>query len=122
MQYLFMLYLDETQWNKMTSAEQQQGVAAYRAYTEALQAASALKGTNRLQPTNTATTVRVSNGKSQVIDGPYVDLKEQLAGYYLIEAADMDAALSWAARCPTASHGAVEVRPIWPMQATATAY
>jgi hypothetical protein len=121
MQYLFMLYLDESRWNSMTPAEQQQGVAAYRAYTEALQAAGAFKGSNRLQQTNTATTVRVANGKSQVLDGPFADSKEQLAGYFLIDAADLDAALSWAARCPAASHGAVEVRPVWAMPAAATA-
>jgi hypothetical protein len=121
MQYLLMLYVEEGGWNKMTPAEQQQGMAAYRAYTEALQSAGALKGSNRLQPSNTATTIRVANGKSQVLDGPFADSKEQLAGYYLIEAADLDAAMAWAARCPAASHGAVEVRAIWAMPASATA-
>jgi hypothetical protein len=115
MQYLLMLYSDQSQWNKMTQAEQQQGMAAYRAYTEALQAAGAFKGSNRLQPTSASTTVRVVNGKSQVLDGPFADTKEQLGGYFLIEAPDLDAALSWAARCPGASHGTVEVRPVWEM-------
>jgi hypothetical protein len=55
----------------------------------------------------------VATGKSQVLDGPYVDSKEQLGGFYLIDVADLDAALSWASRCPTASHGIVEVRPVW---------
>jgi len=59
--------------------------------------------------------VRIANGKSQVLNGPYADSKEQLGGYYLIDVPDLDAALSWAARCPAASHGVVEVRPIWPM-------
>ena len=68
---------------------------------------------NRLQLSSAATTVRITNGKSQVLDGPYADSKEQLGGYYLIDVADLDAAISWAARCPTASHGIVEVRPIW---------
>jgi hypothetical protein len=115
MQYLLMLYADESQWNKMTQTEQQQGMAAYRAYTEALQAAGALKGSNRLQPISASTRVRVANGKSQVLDGPFADTKEQLGGYYLIEAPNLDAALSWAARCPGASHGTVEVRPVWEM-------
>ncbi|HET7330033.1 YciI family protein [Dyella sp.] len=114
MQYLLMLFADETAWHRMSSAEQQRGVAAYQAYTEALKEAGAWVGSNRLQNTNTATTVRVADGKSQVLDGPYADSKEQLAGYYLIEAADLDAALSWAARCPGASHGTIEVRPVWP--------
>jgi hypothetical protein len=99
----------------MTKAEQEQGVAAYQAYTEALKNAGVYKGSNRLQPTAAATTVRLADGKPQVLDGPYIDSKEQLGGYYLIEAPDLDAAISWAARCPGASHGTVEVRPIWAM-------
>jgi hypothetical protein len=66
-----------------------------------------------LQPRSSATTVRIANGKTQVLDGPYVDSKEQLGGYYLIDVPDLDAALSWAARCPAVSHGVVEVRPLW---------
>jgi hypothetical protein len=115
MQYLLILYAAESGWTNMTKAEQQQGMAAYGAYTEALKKAGALVGLNRLQPISTATTVRVANGKSQVLDGPYADSKEQLGGYYLIDVPDLDAALSWAARCPGAGHGTVEVRPIWAM-------
>ena len=87
---------------------------------DALKKAGVHKGSNRLQPTSAATTVRVANGKSQVQDGPYIDSKEQIAGYYLIDVPDLDAAISWAARCPTASHGAVEVRPVWAMPASAS--
>ena len=115
MQYLLMLYSNETAWPKMTKAEQEQGVAAYQAYTEALKNAGVYKGSNRLRPTAVATTVHLADGKPQVLDGPYIDSKEQLGGYYLIEAPDLDAAISWAARCPGASHGTVEVRPIWAM-------
>lgn len=114
MQYLLLLFSDESAWSRMSGPEQQQGVAAYRAYTQALQEAGVWVGSNRLQDTNTATTVRLVDGKSQVLDGPYVDSKEQLGGYYLIEAPDLDAALGWAARCPGASHGSIEVRPVWP--------
>src|SRR6185436_18271072 len=117
MQYLLMLYSEEGQWSKITAAQQEQGMAAYKAYTEALTKAGALKGSNRLQPTSTATTVRVADGKSQVLDGPFVDSKEQLGGYYLIDVPDLDAAISWAARCPGAGHGTVEVRPVWAMTA-----
>jgi hypothetical protein len=117
MQYLLMLYSDETGWSKMTPAEQEQGMAAYTAYTEALKKAGAHAGSNRLQPISAATTVRVANGKTQVLNGPYADSKEQLGGYYLIDAPDLDAAISWAARCPGASHGVIEVRPIWPSRA-----
>ena len=72
-------------------------------------------GANRLRSSSDATTVRLADGKSQVLDGPYADSKEQLGGYYLIDAPDLDGALAWAARCPTASHGVVEVRPVWAM-------
>ena len=71
---------------------------------------------SRLRPTADATTVRTTDGKPQVLDGPYADSKEQLGGYFLIDVPDLDAAISWAARCPAAGHGAVEVRPIWVMQ------
>jgi hypothetical protein len=98
MQYLLMLYVDEVGWPKLSKAEQEQGLAAYTAYTEALTKAGALKGANRLQPSSTATSVRTTNGKTQVLDGPYADSKEQLGGYYLIDVPDLDAALSWAAR------------------------
>ena len=92
-------------------------MGAYHAYTEALNKADVLAGSNRLRPISTATTVRVANGKTQVLNGPYPDTKEQLGGFYLIDVPDLDAAISWAARCPGASHGIVEVRPIWPTQA-----
>jgi hypothetical protein len=117
MQYLLMLYSEEAQWNKMTKAQQEQGAAAYGAFTEALKKAGSLVGSNRLQPSSSATTVRVENGKSQVLDGPFVDSKEQVGGYYLIDVPDLDSALSWAARCPGASHGVIEVRPVWAMPA-----
>lgn len=121
MQYLLMIYVDESAWPKMSKAEQDQGVAAYAAYGEALRKAGVIVGSHRLQPTTTATTVRVANGKSQALDGPYVDSKEQLGGYFLIDVPDLDAALSWAARCPAASHGVVEVRPIWVTAASSAA-
>jgi hypothetical protein len=115
MQYMLMAYVNEAGWSKLTKAEQEQGAAAYMAYAQALTKAGVLKGSNRLKGTSAATTVRVANGKSQVLDGPYADSKEQLGGYFLIDVADLDAAISWAARCPAASHGVVEVRPLWEM-------
>jgi hypothetical protein len=115
MQYLLTLYSDESGWEKMTPEQQQQGVAAYGAYTQALSAAGVLKGSNRLRPSSTATTLRTTNNKTQVLDGPFIDSKEQLGGYYLIEVPDLDAALSWAGKCPGVGHGVVEVRAIWAM-------
>ena len=115
MQYILMAYVNEGGWATMSEAERQQGMAAYGAYIEALTKAGVVKGSNRLRPTSDATTVRVADGKSQVLDGPYADSKEQLGGYFLIDVPDLDAAISWAARCPATGHGAVEVRPIWSM-------
>ena len=119
MEYLLMLYAEEAGWSNLTKAQQQEGVAAYAAYTEALKKAGIYKGSNRLQPVSSATTVRVTNGKSQVLDGPYVESKEQIGGFYLIDVPDLDSAISWAARCPGASHGVAEVRPVWALSAYA---
>jgi hypothetical protein len=119
MEYLLMIYSEEGGWAKLSKAQQEQGLAAYTAYTEALKKAGVWKGSNRLGPSANATTVRVANGKSQVLNGPFAESKEQLAGYYLIDVGDLDAALSWAARCPGASHGTVEVRPLWSAAAAA---
>ena len=111
MQFILMAYVRESGWQTMTKAEQEAGMAAYGAYNEALTKAGVLKGNKRLQSSSSATTVRMVDGKSQVLDGPYADSKEQLGGYFIIDVADLDAALSWAARCPATSHGVVEVRP-----------
>ncbi len=115
MQYLLMIYGDETAMQGRSKAEVDQVVGAFMAYTEAMKSAGVLVGSNRLRPTSTATTVRVAAGKTQVLNGPYAETKEQLGGYYLIEAPDLDAALSWASRCPGAAFGSIEVRPIWQM-------
>ncbi|MBV8210824.1 MAG: YciI family protein [Burkholderiaceae bacterium] len=114
MEFLLMLYADHSQFEKLSQAQASEALAAYGAYTGALQNAGILRGSNRLRPTHTATTVRVKAGKTEVLNGPYAETREQLGGYYLIDVADLDAALSWAARCPGASHGIVEVRPVWP--------
>lgn len=118
MKYMLLIYVDEA---KGAQVRKQVGdtemSAPYIAYTEALQKAGVIVGGDRLQPTGTATTVRVNEGKTQVLNGPYAETKEQLAGYYMIDVPDLDAALSWAARCPGASHGTVEVRPLWAMTA-----
>jgi hypothetical protein len=107
-----MDYVNESGWPSLTRAEQEHWLGAYRAYMEAMTKAGVLKSSKGLQPTASATTVRVANGKTQVLDGPYADSKEQLGGFHIIEVADLDAAISWAARSPTALHGVVEVRPV----------
>src|SRR5258705_9713517 len=115
MQYLLLIYGNEAGMLSASKEATGQMMTAYGAYTEAMKKAGVLVGSNRLQPSSTATTVRAPNGKSSVLDGPYAEAKEQLGGYYLIEVPDLDAALSWAARCPGAAYGAIEVRPVWAM-------
>jgi len=112
MQFILMDYVNEAGWPKLTKAEQEHWLGAYRAYMEAMANAGVLRTSNGLQPTSAATTVRVVNDKTQVLDGPYAETKEQLGGFHIIEVADLDAAISWAARSPTALHGVVEVRPV----------
>jgi hypothetical protein len=112
MKYILMDYVGEAGWPKLTKAEQERWLGAYIAYTDAMAKSGVLKSSTGLRPTSTASTVRVVNGKTQVLDGPYADSKEQLGGFHIIDVPDLDAALSWAARCPTALHGVVEVRPI----------
>ncbi len=115
MEYLLLIHTSETAFAAIPEAQRKDAVGAYFAYTEALRQAGAYVGSNRLQSISSATTVRVKDGKTQVLDGPYAEAKEELGGYYLIDVPDLDAALAWAARCPAASHGAVEVRPVWSM-------
>ena len=90
-------------------------INAYMAYTQALRDAKVLVASNRLRPTSAATTMRITDGKTKVLDGPFAETKEQLGGYYVLDVPDLDAALSWAGRCPGAHYGTVEVRPIWVM-------
>ena len=121
MQYMLLIYSDAKGWSQLTPEQQQQGMAAYMAYGEALRKAGALLSSNRLRNNDAATTVRVADGKTQVLNGPYVDSKEQLGGYFLIEAKDMQEATGIAARIPGAWHGCVEVRPVADDDQTLTA-
>ncbi len=109
MKYILMDYVNEAGWPQLTKDDKEHWLGAYRAYMEAMTKAGVLKSSNGLEWTSAATTVRVANGKTQVLDGPYADTKEQLGGFHIIEVADIDAAIAWAARSPTAMHGVVEV-------------
>ena len=113
MRYMLMINNDESALAAMPVEKTQQMSAAYGAYTEALKKSGAWLAGERLRPTQATTSVRIADGTTNVIDGPYADTKEQLAGFYMIEAADIDTAIEWAARCPAASTGTVELRPIW---------
>jgi hypothetical protein len=111
MKYVLMDYVGEAGWPQLRD-EKEHWLGAYRAYMEAMTKAGVLKDSKGLQPTSAATTVRVVNEKTQVLDGPYADTKEQLGGFHIIEVDDLDEAIAWAARSPTALHGVVEVRPV----------
>ncbi len=113
MQYILMDYVGEGGWPELTKAEQEQWLGAYKAYMAAMAEAGVLKSSAGLKPTSSATTLRIRDGKTLVLDGPYADAKEQLGGFHVIDVPDLDAALAWAARSPTALHGIVEVRPLW---------
>jgi hypothetical protein len=115
MQYMLLIHADPAGLQALRDAERSTALAAYMAYSEALTKAGIVRSGNRLRPADMATTVRVRNGKTEVLNGPFIETREQLGGYYLIDVPDLDTALSWAARCPGASHGAVEVRPVWPV-------
>jgi hypothetical protein len=115
MEYMLLIYSDEHASATLPSPQIQEMVGAYMAYTQALNDSNVLRGSNRLRPTSAATTVRVAEGQRRLVDGPFAETKEQLAGYYLIDVPDLDAALAWAARCPGATYGSVEVRPVWAM-------
>ena len=117
MEYMLLLYSDPAGFAALSPDQIGEAMAAYGAYNEALQKAGVMRSSNRLRPAAMSTTVRLQAGKTEVLNGPYAETREQLGGYFLIDVPDLDAALSWAARCPGASHGVVEVRPIWPMGA-----
>lgn len=115
MKYMLLIYGDESARQSVTKEQLSQMSAAYGAYTEAMKKAGAFIAGDPLQPTATASTVRVNKGSAKVLNGPYADTKEQLGGYYVIDVPDLDAALSWASRCPGASVGTLEVRPLMAM-------
>jgi hypothetical protein len=112
MQYLLMIYQNEADLGKMDAAARKNVTAEYGAFTQDIIQSGHFKAGDGLQPTSTATTVRVRDGKMLTTDGPFAEMREQLAGYYLIEAKDLDAALVIAARIPGAKTGSIEVRPV----------
>jgi len=112
MQYLLMIYQNEAESSKMDAAARQKVTAEYGAFTQTIIQSGNFKAGDGLQPTTTATTVRVRDGKTLTTDGPFAETREQLAGYYLVEAKDLDTAVAIAARIPGAKTGSIEVRPI----------
>ena len=115
MQYLLLIYNAESNFASMSDADGAKMLQEFGAFTQSIIDSGNYKGGNQLHPISKATTVRVKDGKTLVTDGPFAETKEQLGGYYLIEAADLDEATAIAARIPSAGMGPIEVRPIVPL-------
>ncbi len=114
MQYLLLIYGPESEWLKLPSSQRDALIEEYGAFTQSIAKSGHLRGGNELDIVGKAKTIRVRNGKKQVTDGPFAETKEQLGGYYLVEAKDQEEALEIAARIPSARMGSIEVRPIIP--------
>jgi hypothetical protein len=118
MKFLLTIYADEARFGSMTPEESGALMEAYGRFGTAAQDAGVLLGGEGLQPTATATTVRVRDGETLLTDGPFAETREALGGYYLLECRDLDEATGWAARIPDAAGGGVEVRPVMDYDAT----
>jgi hypothetical protein len=119
MQYILLIHHQEQAWEKLTEAEQRQIFAEFRQFREQTTASGHFLGGSQLQPSSATTTVQVRNGKRLVTDGPFAETREQLGGYILIDAANLDEAIGIAARIPVARLGTIEVRPLQPGPPTA---
>ena len=115
MNYLLLIYTNEAEFQAMNQTALSAMTQDYVEFTKSIVQAGQFKAGDRLKPVSTASTVRVRNGKTLTTDGPFAETREQLGGYYLVDAKDLDEALAIAARIPGARHGSIEVRPIWPM-------
>ena len=114
MEYLLLIYDNEADFGKRTEAETAAMYQDYGRFTQSIQQSGHFRAGKQLQPVTTASTVRVKNGKRQVTDGPFAETREQLGGFYWIEARDLDEALAIAERIPSARTGSIEVRPLVP--------
>src|SRR5258705_10271482 len=113
MQYLLMIYQNEADYGKIDAATGKKMLEEYGAFTQSIIQSGNFKAGDRLQPTTTATTVQVRDGKTLTTDGPFAETREQLGGYYLVRGKELHTALAIAARIPGARFGSIEVRPIW---------
>ncbi len=112
MEYMILIYADEQLYADMPQAELAAVMAEYGRYEQEMTAAGVMRGGSELAPVHAATTVRLRDGKPVVCDGPFAETKEQLGGYFLIECPNLDEAIQWAAKCPSAAHGSIELRPL----------
>ena len=115
MQYLLLIYNNEAEYAARPQAEVAQTMAEYGTFTQGIVQNGNFKGGERLRPVSSATTVRVRNGKTMTTDGPFAETREQLGGFYIVEAKNLDEASTIAAKIPGARYGSIEVRPVWPM-------
>ena len=115
MQYLLLIYTNEAEYASMSPEQGKAMTAEYTEFTKGIVQSGHFKGADRLRPTAMASTVRVRNGKTTTTDGPFAETREQLGGYYMVEAKNLDEAIAIAAKIPGARHGSIEVRPVWPM-------
>jgi hypothetical protein len=115
MRYMLLIYSKEAQWDAMTEAERGTVFQEYMTFTDAIRKSGHYKAGDPLQPTTSATTVRVKDGKTVTTDGPFAETREQLGGYYIVEAKNLDEASEIGARVPGAKYGSIEVRPIMDM-------
>jgi hypothetical protein len=115
MNYLLLIYSNEAETKALGEAGLKKMSDEYMEFTKSIVQAGQFKAGDRLKPVATASTVRVRNGKAAITDGPFAETREQLGGYYLIEAKNLDEATAIAARIPGARIGSIEVRPIWPL-------
>jgi hypothetical protein len=117
MKYLLLLYGDESQWADATPEDIQRDMESYGAFSEEVNQAGAFVAGEGLEATNAATTVRVRDGETVLTDGPFAETREQLGGFYLLECRDLDEAVRWASKIPSALNGSVEVRPVMDYEA-----
>ena len=120
MQYLLLIYRSEAELTKMTAADRKQMTAEYGTFTQSIVESGHFKAGDGLQPSTTATTVRVRDGKMLTTDGPFAETREQLGGYFLVDAQNLDDALNIASRIPGAKKGTVEIRPVMELQGLPT--
>jgi hypothetical protein len=109
----YLMIICEAEKDKLGDPKVEKLLAEYKAFSEMVERLGVMRGGARLQPSATATTVRVRNGKTLLTDGPFAETKEQVGGYYLLDCKDLDQAIELAAKIPSAKHGSIEVRPLW---------
>ena len=119
MQYLLLIYTEEIDPATISAADREADLTAYRAFTSEVTERGFMRGGDALEPTATATTVRVREGRTLISDGPFAETKEVLGGYYLIDCPDLDTAIEMAAKIPSAARGSIEIRPVWELPMSA---